>query len=184
MKDLNMLFAGFGGQGVLFAGKVAAYAGLLENKEISWLPSYGPEMRGGTANCSVCISDEPIGSPLVTNPNVLVAMNLPSLDKFIGAVEPGGTVLIDSSLIDKKVERTDVTVYYVPSSSLAEENGLGGLSNMILIGKLFQEVCCAQGDYHFCTEETLDSAIQKCIPPKKANMLDFNRKAITIGQKA
>ncbi len=102
MKDLNMVFAGFGGQGVLFAGKVAAYAGLLENKEISWLPSYGPEMRGGTANCSVCISDEPIGSPLVTAPNVLVAMNLPSLDKFINAVEPGGTVILDSSLIDKK----------------------------------------------------------------------------------
>ena len=110
MKDLNMVFAGFGGQGVLFAGKVAAYAGLLENKEISWLPSYGPEMRGGTANCSVCISDEPIGSPLVTAPNVLVAMNLPSLDKFINAVEPGGTVILGRKMIDNKVERTDIYV--------------------------------------------------------------------------
>lgn len=178
-----MIFAGFGGQGVLFAGKVAAYAGLLEKKEISWLPSYGPEMRGGTANCSVCISDEPIGSPLVTSPNVLVAMNLPSLDKFIDAVEPGGTVIIDSSLIDKKVERTDVNVFYVPSSTLAEENGLKGLSNMILVGKLFHEVCTAGGDFGFCSQETLDQAIQKCIPPRKADMLDFNRKAIEIGAK-
>ncbi len=160
MKDLNMVFAGFGGQGVLFAGKVAAYAGLLENKEISWLPSYGPEMRGGTANCSVCISDEPIGSPLV---------------------EPGGTVILDSSLIDKKVERTDINVYYVPSSTLAEENGVSGLANMILIGKLFHEVCMAEGDYGFCKEETLDKAIQKCIPARKADMLEFNRKAVKLG---
>ena len=181
MKDLNIIFAGFGGQGVLFAGKVAAYAGLIEGKEISWLPSYGPEMRGGTANCSVCISDQPIGSPLVTNPNVLVAMNLPSLDKFIDAVEPGGTVIIDSSLIDKKVGRTDVAVHYVPSSALAEENGLQGLSNMILVGKLFKEVCSAGGGYQFCTDEALDQAVQKCIPARKASMLDLNRKAISIG---
>ena len=96
MQDLNIVFAGFGGQGILFSGKVAAYAGLIDNKEISWLPSYGPEMRGGTANCSVCISDTPIGSPLVTNPNVLIAMNLPSLEKFIDEVEEGGIVIIDS----------------------------------------------------------------------------------------
>ncbi len=176
-----MLFAGFGGQGVLFAGKVAAYAGLIAGKEISWLPSYGPEMRGGTANCSVCVSDEPIGSPLVTNPNVLVAMNLPSLDKFIDAVEPGGTVLIDSSLIDKKVERTDVKVYYVNSSALAEEKGLKGLSNMILVGKLFHEVCASGGAYSYCTPELLDQAMQKCIPARKAAMLDLNRRAVEIG---
>ncbi len=181
MKNLNMVFAGFGGQGVLFAGKVAAYAGLIANREISWLPSYGPEMRGGTANCSVCVSDEPIGSPLVTNPNVLVAMNLPSLDKFIDAVEPGGTVLVDSSLISKKVERKDVTVYYVNSSALAEENGLKGLSNMILIGKLFHEVCASGGEYSYCTEEILDQAMQKCIPARKADMLGLNRKAVALG---
>ena len=105
MKDLNIVFAGFGGQGILFAGKVVAYAGLIEGRELSWLPSYGPEMRGGTANCSICLSDEPIGSPLVTNPNVLIAMNRPSLDKFVNEVEPGGTILLDSSLIDERVER-------------------------------------------------------------------------------
>ena len=136
MKDLNIVFAGFGGQGILFAGKVVAYAGLIEGRELSWLPSYGPEMRGGTANCSICLSDEPIGSPLVTNPNVLIAMNRPSLDKFVNEVEPGGTILLDSSLIDERVERDDVTVFYVPASKLAEENGLKGLANIILVGKL------------------------------------------------
>ena len=169
-----MIFAGFGGQGVLFAGKVVAYAGLIEGRELSWLPSYGPEMRGGTANCSICLSDEPIGSPLVTNPNVLVAMNRPSLDKFIGDVEPGGVVILDSSLIDVKVEREDISVHYVPASSLAEENGLKGLANIILVGKLFKEV-------GFCSAEALDKAIQKCVPARKAAMLDFNRKAIEIG---
>ena len=175
MKDLNMVFAGFGGQGVLFAGKVVAYAGLIEGRELSWLPSYGPEMRGGTANCSVCLSDEAIGSPLVTNPNVLVAMNRPSLEKFVNEVEPGGVILLDSSLIDVQVERGDVTTYYVPASTLAEENGLKGLANIILVGKLFKEV-------GFCSEETLDKALQKCIPARKASMLDFNRKAIEIGR--
>ena len=148
MQDLNIVFAGFGGQGILFSGKVAAYAGLIDNKEISWLPSYGPEMRGGTANCSVCISDTPIGSPLVTNPNVLIAMNLPSLD---------------------------VRVFYVPATKLAEENGLKGLANIILLGKLYKE--CP-----FCEEETIEKALLKCIPPKKAAMLDFNKKAIAIGR--
>ncbi len=152
MKDLNIVFAGFGGQGILFAGKVVAYAGLIEGRELSWLPSYGPEMRGGTANCSICLSDEPIGSPLVTNPNVLIAMNRPSLDKFVNEVEPGGTILLDSSLIDERVERDDVTVFYVPASKLAEENGLKGLANIILVGKLRKELA-------FCTEETLDKLL-------------------------
>ena len=175
MKDLNIVFAGFGGQGILFAGKVVAYAGLIEGRELSWLPSYGPEMRGGTANCSICLSDEPIGSPLVTNPNVLIAMNRPSLDKFVNEVEPGGTILLDSSLIDERVERDDVTVFYVPASKLAEENGLKGLANIILVGKLRKELA-------FCTEETLDKALQKCIPARKADMLGFNRNALGIGK--
>ncbi|MCI9273108.1 MAG: 2-oxoacid:ferredoxin oxidoreductase subunit gamma [Clostridiales bacterium] len=173
-KNLNMLLAGFGGQGVLFAGKVIAYGGLMEGKEISWLPSYGPEMRGGTANCSVCISDKAIGSPLVVNPNVFVAMNLPSFDRFINDVEPGGTVIVDSYLIDKKVERDDVNAFYIPASRLAEENNLKGGANIILLGKLFRE--CG-----FCSEEALDRAIQKCVPPSKAHLLENNRKAIRIG---
>ena len=170
MSGLNVLFAGFGGQGILFTGKVMAYAALMEGKELSWLPSYGPEMRGGTANCSVCISDDKIGSPLVVNPDVLVAMNLPSLEKFEDAVVPGGKIIIDSSIITKKVERTDVDVIY-------EENGLKGAANMVILGRLFKE--CG-----FCSEENLDKGLQKSIPAKKANLLDSNRKAIRLGMES
>lgn len=126
-KNYNMLLAGFGGQGILFAGKVIAYGGLMDEKEISWLPSYGPEMRGGTANCSVCISDTPVGSPLVLTPNVLVAMNLPSLDKFIGSVEPGGTVIIDSFLIDKKSNAMMWTFFMSPRQGSRRKTGSRGL---------------------------------------------------------
>ncbi|NLL94518.1 MAG: 2-oxoacid:ferredoxin oxidoreductase subunit gamma, partial [Thermoplasmatales archaeon] len=147
MAKTDILLAGFGGQGVLFAGKVIAYAGLMEGKEISWLPSYGPEMRGGTANCSVCISDRPIGSPLVVNPDVLVAMNLPSLEKFEKDVVPGGLIIVDSSLIDRKVGRDDVRVVYLPASKLAEENGLRGAANMVIVGRLFKEIgFCGYGN--------------------------------------
>lgn len=172
--NYNMILAGFGGQGILFAGKVIAYSGLMEEKEISWLPSYGPEMRGGTANCSVCISDKAIGSPLVTAPNALIAMNLPSFDKFIDTVVPGGTVVVDSFLIDKKVDREDINAFYVPATKLAEENGLKGLANIILVGKLFKEL-------GFCSEDSLYKAIEKCVPARKANMLELNKKAIKLG---
>ena len=111
MKTTQILIAGFGGQGVLFAGKFLAYKGLVQNKQVSWLPSYGPEMRGGTANCSVVLSDMPVGSPIITTPDVLVAMNLPSLQKFVDTVVPGGKIFVDSTLIDAKVERTDVEVF-------------------------------------------------------------------------
>lgn len=114
MKDMNALLAGFGGQGILFMGKVIAYAGLTDGKEVSWLPSYGPEMRGGTANCSVCISSDPICSPLVVTPNVFVAMNGPSYDKFIDSVVPGGIVILDSTLVEREVKRDDITVCLVP----------------------------------------------------------------------
>ena len=174
-KDFNIVIAGFGGQGILFAGKVLAYAGLQEGMEISWLPSYGPEMRGGTANCSICLSHEPIGSPLVVTPNVLVAMNLPSLDKFIDAVEPGGLVLVDSSLIEKKVTRTDVTVCYVPATRMAEDNGMKGLANIILLGRLYAEL-------PFCSEENLEAGLKKCIPARKADMLALNQQAFALGQ--
>lgn len=173
-RDFNMVLAGFGGQGILFSGKVIAYGGLNDGKEISWLPSYGPEMRGGTANCSVCISDKTIGSPLVVTPDVLIALNLPSFEKFIDTVKPGGTVIIDSFLINKKVDREDVNVFYVPATKLAEENGIKGLANIILVGKLFKET-------GFCTEEALYKAIEKCVPARKANMIEFNKKALEIG---
>lgn len=174
MSNFNMTIAGFGGQGILFAGKVIAYGGLMEGKEISWLPSYGPEMRGGTANCSICISDKPIGSPLVLSPNVFLAMNLPSFDKFINQVEPGGLVIADSFLIPKKSDRDDIRAFYIPATKIAEKEGLKGLANIILVGKLFKETS-------FCTWESLEKAVKKCVPASKAHLLDANLKALKIG---
>ena len=174
MKDLNILFAGFGGQGVLFSGKVIAYAGMMEGKEISWLPSYGPEMRGGTANCSVCISDNKIGSPLVTNPDILVAMNLPSLDKFEKDVVPGGMIILDSTLINRKVKRDDVNVIYLPASKLSEDAGVKGAANMVIVGRLWKET-------KVCSDENLDKGLVKSIPVKKMDLLDKNRKMISTG---
>ncbi|MCQ2424458.1 MAG: 2-oxoacid:acceptor oxidoreductase family protein, partial [Clostridia bacterium] len=119
---LSFLFAGFGGQGILFAGKQLAKTAMYENKQVSWLPSYGPEMRGGSANCSVIISDEEIGSPLVNSPDILVALNRPSFDKFASKVKPGGTLLVDSTLVNVKCDRTDINVVYVPATGLANDN--------------------------------------------------------------
>ena len=171
---LNVLLAGFGGQGVLFAGKLIAEAGLIEGREISWLPSYGPEMRGGTANCSVCLSDEAIGSPLVLEPDVLIAMNQPSLDKFFGDVIPGGMVITDSTMIAHVPERDDITIFEVPATKLAEEAGLKGLANVVLVGKLLKEM-------GFCGVEALDKAIVKSVPPKRQHLVEPNRRALDIG---
>ena len=118
MAEHEIVIAGFGGQGLLFTGKVLAYAGLLEKRQLSWLPSYGPEMRGGTANCNVILSDKTVGSPIVQNPNVLIVMNNPSLDKYENAVVPGGKIFLDSTLITRKVERTDVDVFYIPATQM------------------------------------------------------------------
>ena len=114
----EILIAGFGGQGILFSGKFLAYEGLIDGKEVSWLPSYGPEMRGGTANCSIIISDSAVGSPIVSNPDILIAMNLPSLDKYENETKNGGQIFVDSSLIERKVERTDVETYYIPATKM------------------------------------------------------------------
>ena len=174
MANHNMVMAGFGGQGILFSGKVVAYAGLIDEKEVSWLPSYGPEMRGGTANCSVCISDEPIASPLVTSPDILLVMNTPSYETFIDTVVPGGVAVIDSSLISKTCERDDIRAYYVPATALANENDLHGLANIILVGKILKET-------GFTSYETVEKAIRKCVPAKKAHLVDANLRAIQIG---
>ena len=131
MADFQIVIAGFGGQGLLFSGKVLAYAGLLEGRELSWLPSYGPEMRGGTANCNVILSDTPVGSPIVQHPNVLMVMNNPSLDKYEDTVAPGGKIFVDSTLIGRKVRRTDVEAYYIPATGLAGEMGVPTLANTV-----------------------------------------------------
>lgn len=175
MKTINILIAGFGGQGVLFAGKFLAYAGLLLEKQVSWLPSYGPEMRGGTANCSVILSDTPVGSPIVTAPDVLIAMNLPSFEKYQPAVQPGGMILLDSTLIAEAPARTDVRTFAVPATKMAADEGLSGLSNMILTGKLLRE-CLPE----LC--EYAGAALQKVVPPKKANLIEANGRAIALGQ--
>ena len=170
----EILLAGFSGQGILFMGKMLAYFGLYENKEVSWLPSYGPEMRGGTCNCSVCISDDPIGSPLVDEPTTLIVMNTPSFDKFIGSVVPGGIALIDSSLVESKCDRTDIKCFYVPATKLANENNMKGMANIILLGKLLKET-------NITSMETVKKAMEKVIPPKKAHLIDANIKAIELG---
>lgn len=174
MSTKQMLLSGFGGQGILFAGKFLAYKGLTDGKQVSWLPSYGPEMRGGTASCSVIISDDAVGSPIISNPDILVAMNLPSLDKFENSVVPGGIILADSTLIERKVMRDDVTVYYVPATRLASENNFPTLANMILIGKLLQSM----GDFDI---DVMKASLAKVIPPKRAEMLDVNLKALQLG---
>ena len=174
MKTTQILIAGFGGQGVLFAGKFLAYKGLVQDKQVSWLPSYGPEMRGGTANCSVIISDTPVGSPIITSPDVLVAKNLPSLTKFVDTVVPGGKIIIDSTLIDAKVQRSDVEVFYVPATQMAKDAGFATLANMILAGKVLKETGAVSFDGN---KETLESFI----PAKKAGLIDINCKALQAG---
>ena len=175
MATTQYLFAGFGGQGILFSGKFLAYKGLTEDKQVSWLPSYGPEMRGGTASCSVIISDTPVGSPIVSKPDVLVAMNLPSLDKYEDSVAPGGTIFVDSTLIERKVNRTDVTVHYIPATGLANENGMPTLANMIIVGKIM-------GAMNEFNEESINKALGKVISARHADMLDFNLKALNLGK--
>ncbi len=172
--NYEIVLAGFGGQGILFAGKVLAYAGLLDGKEVSWLPSYGPEMRGGTANCSVCVSDEPIGSPLILDPQVLVAMNTPSFEKFINSVKPGGKVFVDSSMVDVKTDRTDIDVYYVPATQLATDNNMNGMANIILLGKLIKET-------EMFTLEQMEAGIRKTVPARKADLIDVNINAVKLG---
>ena len=174
MSTKNMLFSGFGGQGILFAGKFIAYKGLIEDKQVSWLPSYGPEMRGGTASCSVIVSDTPVGSPIVSNPDILVAMNLPSLDRFEDSVVPGGVIIADSTLIERKVRRDDVKAIYIPATRLASDNKLGNLANMIIVGKLLAEI----GDY---SEEGLNAALDKVISARHADMKEVNLNAIKLG---
>jgi len=175
--DLKILLAGFGGQGILFMGKVLATAGLTDGKEVSWLPSYGPEMRGGTANCSVCISDEPIGSPLIVAPEILIAMNQPSLKKFIDKVPAGGKVFVDSTLVNIDGIRSDVEVYPVPATALAEQHGLKGLANIIVIGKLFSIV-------PFCSEAVLKDGIDHSVPASKKHLVEKNMEAIEVGKGA
>ena len=175
MKTTQILIAGFGGQGILFAGKFLAYKGLLENLQVSWLPSYGPEMRGGTANCNVILSEDPVGSPIITNPDVLMVMNLPSLQKYVDDVVPGGQIYVDSTLIHEKVSRTDVEVRCIPATQMANDAGAPTLANMVMMGCLLKN----------CPELTFEGAedtVRKLVPPAKAQLVELNMKALQAGR--
>lgn len=174
MKNNEIVIAGFGGQGVLFAGKLLAYAGLMNGYEISWLPSYGPEMRGGTANCHVIVSEEPVASPLITKPTALIAMNLPSLRKFEKDVVSGGTIIVDSSLITEEIERDDVTVIKVPATKMADEINSRKMANMILVGAFVK----ATGFVDF---DGLMKGVAKCVPAGKEALLEMNKKVLLMG---
>lgn len=173
----EIILAGFGGQGILFSGKVLAYAGLSHDKFVSWLPSYGPEMRGGTANCHVTISEEAIASPIIIHPTLLIVMNEPSLDKFEDAVVPGGTIAIDSSMVNRKVKRDDVHTIYYPATKIATD--IGGhkgaqLANMLLLGKTMH-------DTNVMTLDELKQGIAKSVPKKKEQLIQFNYQSVEMG---
>jgi 2-oxoglutarate ferredoxin oxidoreductase subunit gamma len=171
----EIIFSGFGGQGVLFAGQILAYAAMDAGMEVTWFPSYGPEMRGGTASCTVILSDEEIGSPAVRNPQAIVAMNLPSLDKYEEDVRAGGLLIVNRSLIDRDVNRGDVDAVYVPANEIAEELGNKRLTNMVLMGALLARLPVLPFD-------SLESALEAHLPAKRQSMLKMNLNALQAGK--
>ncbi|WFD10088.1 2-oxoacid:acceptor oxidoreductase family protein [Tepidibacter hydrothermalis] len=178
MSTERIICAGFGGQGVMSMGMLMTYAGMLENKEVSWLPSYGPEMRGGTANCAVTVSSTPVGSPIITDDaTTAIVMNLPSLVKFEQDVVPGGKILVNSSLIDQKVERTDVDVYYVPANELALELGNAKVANMVMLGAYLKINKVVEVD-------SVLEAFKKVFGPSKEKFVPLNKSALEKGAAA
>ena len=175
LSTVRILIAGFGGQGVLFLGKLIALAASETGKHVTWLPSYGPEMRGGTANCGVIVSCEPIGSPIVSEPDLLIAMNLPSYQAFEPKVAQGGAILFDSSLIQTNGTRADVWYDSLPAARMAADASLYGLANMILLGR-------ALGDYLPLDDRAVFSALKKAIPAHKEHLLQANLNAIALGR--
>ncbi len=170
----RFIFAGSGGQGIQFSGKQMAKTGMHMDKNVTFLPSYGPEMRGGTSNCTVVISDEEIGSPSVTTPDIVVAMNLPSFDKFEPAVAPGGILFVDATLVDKKSAREDIKTVYVPASGMANDNALSGFANVILLGQILKVTGIF--DYNEFKDFLLSG-----IPATKTALIEKNRKALELG---
>ncbi len=173
----QFIFAGFGGQGMLLIGKFLAMASMLEGKHVSWLPSYGPEMRGGTANCSVNVSDEDVASPIVDQADVVIAMNLPSLDKFEKSVRPGGVLVINSSIIERKSVRDDITVVYCDAMKIAEEVGNPKGANVAILGAMMAKV-------DVCSVDSMIEAIRIELGERKARFLEGNKKALLAGMEA
>lgn len=174
MKTTAILISGFGGQGTLFAGKILACASLEKGLEVSWLPSYGPEMRGGTANCSVTISDTLIGSPIISYPNILICLNKPSFEKYEKLVTPGGKIFVDSSLVDMRSSRDDIEAFYIPASDLAQKAGNGKLSNVVMIGKLIAET-------GLFSLEDIEAVLEHNIPANRAALKELNISALRAG---
>ncbi|MDD5368721.1 MAG: 2-oxoacid:acceptor oxidoreductase family protein [Anaerolineaceae bacterium] len=170
----EIVVAGFGGQGVLFTGQLLAYAALDEGKETTWIPSYGPEMRGGTANCTVIVADEEIGSPLVRNPMAVIAMNLPSLDKYEPLVRSGGVLVINSSIIDREAVRSDIRVLRVPGNTIAEELGDKRMTNMVLLGALLAAL-------PVLPVEAIERALAVHLPERHHKLLPLNYRALREG---
>ncbi len=170
----EVILAGFGGQGVLFAGQLLAYTAMREDKHVTWIPSYGPEMRGGTANCTVVVSDEPIGSPAVRRPSVAVVFNNPSMIKYADLVKPGGLLVVNSSLVEAGVDRDDITILLIPATDMANELGEARLTNMILTGALLTAVPIVSVD-------TLIETITAELPQRKQHLLQANVDAIQQG---
>ncbi len=173
----QIISAGFGGQGVLLLGQLIAYAGLKEGKNVSWLPSYGPEMRGGTANCCVVVSDDEVGSPVVTEADVVVVMNRPSFEKYEKSVVPGGKLFVNSSLIDLKTTRTDIEVYYVPVNNIADELGNGRVANMVMLGAVLEKT-------HMISPKTAIECLAASFGERKAHLIPVNEQALEKGAQA
>jgi 2-oxoglutarate ferredoxin oxidoreductase subunit gamma len=174
----SFLFAGFGGQGVILAGKILAQAGSDHGLHVTWLPSYGPEMRGGTANCTVVLSDEPIGSPVVDNPAALIAMNLPSLNRFEKTVAETGTILVNSSLIDCPTQRNDVRVLNVPANDIAVSLGNSRAANMVALGAIVKAT-------DVVPLELLEATMARMLGHKEsAKLIAVNEQALDAGYRA
>lgn len=173
----EIIIAGFGGQGVLFGGQVLAYAAMDSGKEVTWIPSYGPEMRGGTANCTVVIADDEIGSPLVKNPPLAVALNLPSFDKYEEVLAPGGTLIVNQSMVDRGAKRTDINVILVPCNEIAEELGDKKLMNMVAMGALLTAL-------PEVTVKDIEKALEGHLPARHKHLLPKNYEALRRGFEA
>lgn len=172
---INVILAGFGGQGILMGGNILVHAAMYEGKFVTWMPSYGVEMRGGTANCTVVISEEEIGSPVIGHPENIVVFNLPSKDKFEKLLKPGGLMIINSSLIEEKVFRDDINVLYIPLNKMAEELGEPRSLNMIALGAFIELTKVISPDN---TKKAVEEAFAK-----KPNVIEINKKAIDVGVK-
>ena len=173
--DQELIIAGFGGQGILSMGKILAYAGLHEGKNVSWLPSYGPEMRGGTANCNVIISDEEVASPIVSNATALIVMNQPSLEKFEDSLIPGGLVILDSSLVPVAPKREDLKVISIPATTKAYEMGNPTFAGIILLG-------CFIGQTGVTSKEHFEQALYSILPERKHYLIPEEMKAFELGE--